>query len=124
MSVLEGTGFVELILAKSDGAVGAVSVNINTVDGTAGLRKCIKCNLIFASFFSEAGKDYAPLSTVITFEAEDLMAKTRVKVFDNLILQPTREFSVEIEVTSGLRFPAQVIDSVATIDIQDDDCKF
>lgn len=52
------------------------------------------------------------------------MAKTRVKVFDNLILQPTRVFSIEIEVTSGLRFPAQVIDSVATIDIQDDDCKF
>lgn len=51
MSVLEGTGFVELILTKSDGAVGAVSVNINTVDGTAGLRKCIKRNLIFASFF-------------------------------------------------------------------------
>ena len=37
ISVLEGNSFVELILTKSEGAVGAVSVNLNTVDGTAGL---------------------------------------------------------------------------------------
>ena len=36
ISVLEGNGFVELVLTKSEGAVGAVSVNLNTVDGTAG----------------------------------------------------------------------------------------
>ena len=34
--VLEGGGCVELTLMKSSGAVGAVSVNLTTLDGTAG----------------------------------------------------------------------------------------
>ena len=37
LSVFERNGFVELILTKSDGAVGTVSVNLTTADGTAGL---------------------------------------------------------------------------------------
>ncbi|CAI8026308.1 IgGFc-binding protein [Geodia barretti] len=104
ISVLEGNGFVELVLTKSEGAVGAVSVNLNTVDGTA-----------------VAGIDYEPLSTVITFEQQDVMATVRVKVLNNPALQQKRMFSAVIEVTPGLRFPAQVIDSVATINIDDDD---
>ena len=36
VAVVEGSGVVELILTKSDGAVGAVSVNLTTMDGTAG----------------------------------------------------------------------------------------
>ena len=36
ISVSEGTGFVELVLTKTEGAVGPVSVTLITMDGTAG----------------------------------------------------------------------------------------
>ena len=52
------------------------------------------------------------------------MATARVKVLNNPALQQRRMFSAVIEVTPGLMFPAQVIDSVATIDIDDDDSEF
>ena len=71
-----------------------------------------------------AGIDYEPVSTIITFEPEDVMATTLIKVLDNPTLQQGRMFSAVIEVTSGLRFPARVIDSVATIDVEDDDSEF
>ena len=35
-SVSEGTGFVELVLMKTHGAVGPVSVLLSTINGTAG----------------------------------------------------------------------------------------
>ena len=35
-SVVEGKGFAELVLTKTPGAVGPVSVNLFTVDGSAG----------------------------------------------------------------------------------------
>lgn len=35
-SVSEGNGFVELVLTKTMGAVGPVSVNLITMNGTAG----------------------------------------------------------------------------------------
>ena len=36
-TVMEGTGFVELVLIKTPGAIGTVSVNLNSTQGTAGL---------------------------------------------------------------------------------------
>lgn len=35
-SVSEGAGFVDLVLTKTSGAVGPVSVTLSTIPGTAG----------------------------------------------------------------------------------------
>lgn len=36
VSVFESSGYVEVVVTKSEGAVGPVAVNFTTVDGTAG----------------------------------------------------------------------------------------
>ena len=122
----EGNSFVELMLTKSEGAVGAISVNITTMDGTAGLFALILCGCVvyyFTTLLAVAGRDYEALKAVVTFEKDELIAKVPIKIFDNQVVQHTRTFSAVIEITSGLQFPAQVQDSVATVVIEDDDCK-
>jgi hypothetical protein len=104
-SVSEGTGFVELVLSKTPGALAPVNVSLYTVDDSA-----------------VAGRDYESLNITIIFEEDDLMAKVRVKVIDNQKLQEMRTFTAVIEVTQTERFfPAQVQNGTATIEIKDDD---
>ena len=122
----EGSSFVELMLTKSEGAIGAILVNITTMDGTAGLYALTLCVCVvhyFTTLLAVAGRDYEALKAVVTFEKDDLIAKVPIKIFDNQVVQHTRIFSAVIEITSGLQFPAQVQDSVATVVIEDDDCK-
>ena len=68
--------------------------------------------------------DYNPLSTIVTFEKDVLIQKVRVQVLDNQVVQQSRKFSATIEVMSGLQFPVQVMDSNATIQIEDDDSMY
>ena len=84
------------------------------------LRYSVLYKFLYISF-AVAGRDYVPLSTVISFEKEEFIAKARVRVINNQVLQQKRMFSAMIEVTSGLKFPAQVIDAVVNIEIEDDD---
>lgn len=70
-----------------------------------------------------AGIDYEPLSTILTFQKNDLMAKAYISLINNPQLQQNRNFSAIIEVVPGLTFPAQVIDPITTISIEDDDSK-
>ena len=70
---------------------------------------------------SVAGRHYESLNTTVTFEKDDLVATRRVKLVNNQQLENSRMFSAVIEVTPGLLFPAQVQNSSASIEIEDDD---
>lgn len=70
-----------------------------------------------------AGIDYEHLNTTITFEKDDLVARIRVKVIDNQILQEMRTFGAIIEVVQG-EFPAFVQNNTASIVIEEDDSEW
>ena len=66
--------------------------------------------------------DYEHINTIVTFEEEEMEIRKRVRILDNQVLEPNETFSVVIEAVPG-RFPVAVMNSRATVEIEDDDCE-
>jgi hypothetical protein len=101
--VTEGAGVVHLVITRTGGSDGGVSVTLTSSDGTA-----------------TAPGDYAAVSATVTFAAGDTAAKTvDVAIVDDNVVEPLETFAVTLSAPTGgatLGVPA-----TATISIQDDD---
>ncbi len=77
----------------------------------------------------QALDDYSPVTEVITFDAnttlgiDELEVRVTVLITDNIALEGRESFTVNITAIPGI-FPLTVMDSVATVDIDDNDSKY
>lgn len=103
VSVNEGQGAASIIVTRTGGADGAVSVTVTSSDGSA-----------------TAGQDYEALSTIVNFGAGDSAAKTvTVAIIDDGEGEADETLSLALSATTG---GATVgANTTATFTIQDDD---
>jgi urease beta subunit len=95
-------GRVTILVNRIGGSEGAISVEYKTVDGSA-----------------ESGSDYTSKSGTLTWEAGDTSAKKiKIAISEDDIFELLESFEVELSNPTG---GAALGDSVATIDIVDND---
>ncbi len=85
IEILEASGTATIVVERSQGDDGEVSVLVSTVDGTA-----------------LAGDDYAAIAETLTWAAVDGMSKTiQVTIFDDGVSEGQEDFSVQLSDVSG-----------------------
>jgi hypothetical protein len=102
-SIREGSGCVELTLVKSEGGTGPVTVTLSTLPGTA-----------------EAFADFELNEINVTFGATETVKVVKIAITDDDVLERDESFSVLVQPVAG-QFLVNVIDSLVTIKISDND---
>lgn len=100
--VAENAGAVEIVVERTNGSDGEVTVGVDTFDGTA-----------------TAGQDYPATAEIVTFADGETEKTISIPIFDNNTAEPDETFLAKLSVIAGA---ASVIDpSTTTITILDDD---
>ena len=144
ISIVEGVGVIELVLRKSPGGIGPVSVDLRTHDGTATGMSQSESRLfhltrtliidtllpLFLSFFLSlpVRDDYQLVDKRIEFDAnttlgiDELEKREIIIITDNTALEEREFFTVSITAVLGI-FPVAVQNFTAIIEIDDNDGK-
>ncbi|HUM12905.1 MAG TPA: DUF1566 domain-containing protein [Myxococcaceae bacterium] len=102
-TVVESAGHLTVSVSRIGGSSGAVSVHVDSADGTA-----------------HAGEDYGPLSTTVSFADGEVGPKTvDLSVANDTAVEGTETFTVRLSAPSG--GAALGTPTSATISILDDD---
>lgn len=101
-SVVESAGAVEIGVERVNGSDGAVTIGIDTFDGTA-----------------TAGEDYPATAEVVTFADGETEKTVSIPIFDNSTAEPDETFLARLNLIAGT---GTIIEpSETTITILDDD---
>ncbi len=123
--VAEGVGIVSFTLQKTAGAVGPVSVQITTVDGTAtGTRYhfSLYSSVLDKRIIICPGEDYVSINETVLFEIEEREMIVQTLILDNSLLEDVEEFLAFLTPIAGA-FPVAVQNSIAVVSITDNDGK-
>jgi hypothetical protein len=101
-SVVENAGAVTVVVERTNGSSGEVTVGVDTFDGTA-----------------TAGQDYPATAETVTFADGETEKTVSIPIFDNNTAEPDETFLATLNLISGA---ATIIEpSTTTITILDDD---
>ncbi len=101
-TVAEGAGKLEVVVKRSNGDVGNVSVNYTTADKEA-----------------TAGEDYTAVSGILNFADKETSKTIIIPVLDDSVKEPNESFTLQLSgITGGATEGAY---SSATVTITDDD---
>ncbi|CAI8020180.1 Adhesion G-protein coupled receptor V1, partial [Geodia barretti] len=102
-AISESSGYFEIILMKTDGARGPVTVSVTPINGTA-----------------LASTDFELNQMDITFRISEREKVVPVRIINDDIAERSERFTVMIQPVEGL-FRVAVLDNLTTVDIIDDD---